>query len=410
MFSKRTNWCSGTNPLARLLSEKRRSKDEVLDLTESNPTRAGLDFPEEEILASMQDRRSLIYEPTPRGLAHSRTQIARYYEHHRKEVAPDDILLTAGTSEAYALVFKLLLDPGDQVLIPRPSYPLFDYLLALDDVEAVSYPLTYDGSWNFDPNAMEERVGARTRAVLLVHPGNPTGAYLKRNELAGIRSIARRHQLALVVDEVFLDYRLTEDPESAGSLAGQRQEPEDAGSLAGEDDVLTFVLSGLSKVAGLPQMKLSWICVGGEDSTKRQALDRLEHMSDLFLSVGTPVQHALGRFLELAEHIRAVILSRIVANYGFLQEPKAGGVSVLRAEGGWYAVLRLPAVLSSEQWALRLLSRQNVYTHPGYLFDFAIEGCLVVSLLTPTETFRTGIRRLFEGVEQELEAMSHPER
>jgi aspartate/methionine/tyrosine aminotransferase len=383
--------------LARLLREKRRSKGEVLDLTESNPTRAGLDFPEEEILSSMKDRRSLLYEPTPRGLAHSRTQIARYYEHRGKKVTPDDILLTAGTSEAYALAFKLLLDPADQVLIPRPSYPLFDYLLALDDVEAISYPLTYDGSWSFEPSAMEDLVTARARAILLVHPGNPTGAYLKRNELDGIRDIARRHQLALVVDEVFLDYRLTEVPEGVGSLAG-------------ENDVLTFVLSGLSKVAGLPQMKLSWICVGGDESVKRQALDRLEHMSDLFLSVGTPVQHALGRFLELAEPIRALILSRIRTNYELLLEPESSSVSVLRAEGGWYAVLRLPAVVSSEQWAMHLLSRQNVYTHPGYLFDFAIEGCLVVSLLTPTETFRDGIRRILEEVERELETMDNADR
>ncbi len=397
MFSQRTNWCSGVNPLTERLREKRRSRAEIIDLTESNPTQCGLDLPEEEILSAMQDRRSLCYEPTPHGLPLSREQIARYYQRHGKEVGLRDILLTASTSEAYALVFKLLLDPGDQVLIPRPSYPLFDYLLALDDVEAVSYPLTYDGWWNFDPSAMEEKVSARTRAVLLVHPGNPTGAYLKQNELAEIRSIARRHQLALVVDEVFLDYRLTEDPESAGSLAG-------------EQDVLTFVLSGLSKVAGLPQMKLSWICVGGEESVKRRAMDRLEHMNDLFLSVGTPVQHALGRFLELAEHIRAQILSRIVANYEFLREPNSGGVSVLRVEGGWYAILRLPAVLSSEQWAMRLLSRQNVFTHPGYLFDFAIEGCLVVSLLTPTETFRTGIRRILKGVEKELEAMNRADR
>lgn len=397
MFSQRTNWCWGSNSLTRLLREKRRSRDEILDLTESNPTRSAFDFPEEEILASLQDPRSLTYEPTPRGLIHSRGQIARYYEQRGRAVVPDDILLTAGTSEAYALVFKLLLDPGDKVLIPRPTYPLFDYLLALDHVEAASYPLTYDGSWNYELSAMEEKLDDRTRAVLLIHPGNPTGVYLKRNELEGIRNMARRHQLALIVDEVFLDYPLSEEPEQAGSLAG-------------ECDVLTFVLSGLSKVAGLPQMKLSWICASGEESQKREALDRLEHVSDLFLSVGTPVQHALGRFLDLADHIRPLILSRIVTNYEFLQKPRSGGVNVLRVEGGWYAVVRLPAVLSSEQWAMRLLSRQNVYTHPGYLFDFAIEGCLVVSLLTPTATFRTGIRRILEGVEQELDAMDRSTR
>jgi aspartate/methionine/tyrosine aminotransferase len=274
---------------------------------------------------------------------------------------------------------------------------LFDYLLSLDDVEAVSYSLTYDGSWIFDPSAMEEKISARTRAILLVHPGNPSGAYLKRNELDGIRAVAKRHQLALIVDEVFLDYPLTELPEAADSLAGER-------------GVLTFVLSGLSKVAALPQMKLSWICVGGEEIVKRQALDRLEHMSDLFLSVGTPVQHALGRFLELAEPIRALLLSRIRDNYEFLLEPRSSGVSVLRAEGGWYAVLRLPNVFSSEKWAMYLLSSQNVYTHPGYLFDFPIEACLVVSLLTPTETFQTGIRRVLKGVEEKLETVNRANR
>lgn len=386
MFSKRTSWRFAPNRLTRLLNTKQKANEEVLDLTESNPTRAGFQYPEDEILAGLQDRRSLVYEPTPQGMKAAREAIARYYAESGKTMELEDLLLTAGTSEAYALLFKLLGDPGDQVLIPRPSYPLLDYLVALESLEAVSYPLTYDGAWSLDTAALEEAVGPRSRAVLVVHPGNPTGSYLKQHELSRLVGLCRRHRLALIVDEVFLDYPLAPDPERAGSIVGEQR-------------VLTFVLSGVSKIAGLPQMKLSWIWVGGPEPERREARVRLEHINDVFLSVGAPAQNAAQQFLAIAKPVQALISSRLSSNYDFLREAATDtAIDVPRVEGGWYSVLRLPSLMSSEQWALELLDCDNVSVHPGYLFDFSLEAYLVVSLLTPPSVFRVAIQRLFDRV------------
>lgn len=392
MFSKRTSWSFSPNRLARLLQEKKAAAEEVLDLTVSNPTRSGIDYPEGEILTCLRDPRNLTYRPTPYGLETARNAVAQYYAARGRAVSPDELILTASTSEAYGFLFKVLMEPGDQVLIPRPSYPLFDYLAVLEAVEPASYSLAYDGSWSIDWRSLEEALRPRSRAILTVHPANPTGSYLKRDELARLRDLCKEHGLALIVDEVFLDYPLNADPDGSGSVVGEKS-------------VLTFVLSGLSKVAALPQMKLSWIWVGGPDAVRREAHRRLEHVSDVFLSVGAPVENALERFLELSRQIQPLIAARLNSNYAFLREAtSATSIDVPRVEGGWYGLLRLPALQSSEDWALELLEADNVYVHPGYLFDFANEAYLVVSLLTETSTFRDAVRRVVDRVRKSVES------
>jgi aspartate/methionine/tyrosine aminotransferase len=388
MFSQRLSWSFSSNRLAGLLQEKAEAGEEILDLTESNPTRAGLDYPADEILASLSHPESLVYQPTPHGLSAAREAIARYYAGRGQEVAPDALTLTASTSEAYSFLFKVLGDPGDRILVPRPSYPLFDYLATLESLEVDSYPLAYLGSWNIDLETMRDAVGPRTRALLIVHPNNPTGSFVKRGERAAILELCRERGFALIVDEVFFDFPADEDPERAPSFTA-------------DPDVLTFVLSGLSKVVGLPQMKLSWIWTGGPQELVGRARARLEQVSDLFLSVGAPVQHAANRLLDLAPSLQRTISSRLASNERFLQQALAGpsALQALHREGGWYSVLRCPAVRTSEDWAVTLLSSDNLYLHPGYLYDFPAEAYLVVSLLTPPEIFQEGIRRLARRVE-----------
>jgi aspartate/methionine/tyrosine aminotransferase len=303
------------------------------------------------------------------------------------DVSPSDLLLTSSTSEAYAFLFKILMDPGDRVLLPRPSYPLFDDIARLEALGVDHYRLVHEGSWSLDMESLEKAITSRTKAVLAVHPGNPTGSYLKADERERLVEICSRYQIALIVDEVFLDFPIDARSNRAGTLVGEQR-------------VMTFVMSGLSKVAGLPQMKLSWIWTGGPAEPKEDARSRLEHVSDIFLSVSTPVQQGLEHFLAQSRRIQTSIATRITSNYRFLQEvAQSSPVTVLDVEGGWYVVLRLPAVVSSEEWALRLLRDQNVHVHPGYLFDFATEPFLVMSLLPAEADFQAGISRLRSAVE-----------
>lgn len=387
MLSKRTSWDFSLNPLSRLLARKRNAGDDVLDLTESNPTRVGLDYPQEEIFAAQRDRNILLYEPNPHGLATAREAIAQYYAERGQTVSPSDVLLTSSTSEAYAFLFKTLMDPGDRVLLPRPSYPLFDDIARLEAIGIDHYRLVHDGSWSLNTDSIEQAITPRTKAVLAVHPGNPTGSFIDASEYERLVEICSRRELALIVDEVFLDYPIDAPTNRAGTFAGEQR-------------AVTFVMSGLSKVAGLPQMKLSWIWMGGPSELKNEARSRLEHVSDVFLSVGTPVQHGLEHYLALSRRIQSSIAMRIMSNYRSLQETFQGSpVTVLDAEGGWYVIVRLPAVCSSEEWALRLLRDHDVHVHPGYLFDFATGPFLVMSLLPAKANFRAGIRRLLSTVE-----------
>ena len=383
MPAGRLDWSFTPNALSRLLAEKRAGGAKILDLTESNPTRAELDYPAAEILEALANPGSLTYEPDPFGLGAAREAVAAYYRLHGRAVTPDELMLTASTSEAYSFLFKALGEPGDHVLVPRPSYPLFDYLARVESLEADSYALVYDGAWCIDIETVRQRIGPRTRAVLLVHPNNPTGSFVKKSERDALVQLCQERGLALIVDEVFVDYALGED---AARLA----------TFVGESTVPTFVLSGLSKIAGLPQMKLAWIWSGGPTDILRETRQRLEQLGDLFLSVSAPVQHAASQLLKTAPTLQEAIRARLTENLAVLGHdcPHTSALELLRPEGGWYAVLRCPQVRSSEEWALALLDSDDTLVHPGYLFDFPNEAYLVVSLLTPPKAFARGIQRI----------------
>jgi alanine-synthesizing transaminase len=381
MFSSRFHWDFRPNRLTRALAAKRAAGIPVLDLTESNPTRAGLDYPSE-IAAALADPAVLAYEPTPAGIPAAREAVSRYYRDRGHDVPPDRILLTASTSEAYAYLFKLLANPDDEVLVPRPSYPLFEFLATMESVRVRQYPVTYHGAWNIDLRALEAAITSRTRAVILVNPNNPTGHYVKHGELEALARICAARDVALISDEVFADYPLSPDPERAATLADV-------------DDCLAFCMSGLSKVAGLPQMKLGWIVAAGPEPLRRQAMERLEWIADTYLSVATPVQCAAGRLLAAGSAVRQQIRERTAANLAFLRQSITGSAaSLLHVEGGWYATLQVPRIRSEEDWTLDLLEQADVFVHPGFFYDFESEGYRVVSLLTEPGTFRAGVERI----------------
>ena len=384
MFSSRLNWRLPLTPFARLLDEKRSRGETILDLTESNPTLAGLAYPADRILAALGDARSLRYEPSSAGLAAARAAISEYYSGC---VAPERILVTASTSEGYAFLFKLLCDPGDEVLVPRPSYPLFEFLAELDSVRVANYPLVYYRGWAIDFDALASSVTERTRAVVVVNPNNPTGSFLKKDELAQLVALCRARNLALISDEVFADYGWEEDSRRVRSLIDT-------------EGVLTFSLSGLSKVAGLPQLKLGWIVTNGPAVERAQALENLELIADTYLSVGTPVQWAAASLLDTRKRLQAQILERVRANRDFLaaQIGPDSPWRLLDAEGGWCAIIEAPRIRSEEEWALALLAEDHVLVQPGFFFDFETEAFLVVSLLTLPEIFQEGVRRVLARV------------
>ena len=371
------------------MDEKRSAGAAILDLTESNPTAAGIEYPSDQILAALADPRALLYQPAAAGLPTARAAVSKDY--YAGRVDPSRILLTASTSEAYAFVFKLLVDPGDEVLVPRPSYPLFDLLAALDAVRVVQYPLVIpgggQGAWAIDFDALAGSITPRTRAIVLVNPNNPTGSFLKQSELGPLIELCREHNLALISDEVFSDYALHPNPRLVLSLTAVT-------------DVLTFCLSGLSKVAGLPQMKLGWIVTGGPTHDHEQAFQRLELIADTYLSVSAPVQLAAPVLLGLRTQLQNQILGRVRANRAFLlsQIGPRSPWRHLEVEGGWYAILEAPRIQTEEEWVLSLLASDGVLVQPGFFFDFEREAFLVLSLLTPEEVFREGVRRILARV------------
>jgi aspartate/methionine/tyrosine aminotransferase len=320
------------------------------------------------------------YEPTPAGILAARSAVSEYYSNL---VPVERILLTASSSEAYGFLFKLLANPGDEVLTPRPSYPLFDFLAALDSVRVVQYPLVYEGGWAIDFEALAARISPRTRAIVIVNPNNPTGSFLKKIELSQLAALCRTHGVAIISDEVFSEYGFEDDPARVPSLIGV-------------EDVLTFSLSGLSKVSGLPQMKLGWIVTSGPEAMRKQAFDRLELIADTYLSVGAPVQWAAASLLASREEIQSQILVRARANLALLRNKIGPGSpwQVLNVEGGWYAVIQAPRIHSEEEWVLTLLAEDNVLVQPGFFYDFEKEAFLVLSLLTPSEMFAEGIQRI----------------
>ena len=408
MFSNRFKWNLATNQLAQLLETKRRAGAPILDLTEANPTRAGLAYPAAEILGALAQEGALLYEPAPRGLLRARAAVAGYYAERSLCVDPEHLCLTASTSEAYAYLFKLLCDQGDNVLAPQPSYPLFDFLAALEGVELRHYALEYQHprGWAIDFDSLQQALTPQTRAVLLVNPNNPTGSFVKADEVAELNRLCQQRGLALIVDEVFGDYVL---PCSTGSgsdpvlpmssklesqvATAPRTAP--LSSLVENDAALTFVLSGFSKILALPQMKLGWIVTNGPAMLRNEAEERLELIADTFLSVGAPVQHAAAQWLQLRAGLQQQITARTAANWQWLAALVAGTpCRLLTLEGGWYATLEVPRHVAEEELILRLLAEDDVLVHPGYFFDFPREGYLVLSLLTPAEVFRVGVQRV----------------
>ncbi len=385
MFADRTSWGMDLNELTVALDRKRRAGAAILDLTESNPTRCGFFSPEEKILQALCVPANLLYQPAPQGLLAAREALGLSLLKRGVAVRPENIFLTASTSEAYSFVFRLLANPGETLLFPQPSYPLFQFLADILDVRLEPYPLLYDGRrWRMDLNTLVRKVSSRTRAVVCVNPNNPTGNYVKKDELAALDDLCRQNDMALISDEVFYDYGF----ERSGSI-----------SLLGHRDTLTFTLGGLSKDLGLPQMKLSWIILDGPDGQVREARQRLEVIADTYLSVNTPVQNALGAWLELKPDIQKQIMERLNANRVYLETAaQTAGWDVYHTEGGWYGVLRLPPGSREDEWGMALLERENVFTHPGYFFDFTEEPVLVLSFLTVPECFRAGVDRILASV------------
>jgi len=381
MFSSRFEWDFAPNRLTRALQARRQAGARILDLTESNPTHAGLDYPPA-MAAAFTGPCLWRYDPAPSGTPAAREAVSAYYARRGAAIATDRILLTASTSEAYAYLFKLLCNPGDAVLAPRPSYPLFEFLGRMESIEVHPYPLAYHGAWSIDLDALAAAITPRTRAIVLVNPNNPTGSYVQRGELDALVRAASDRGLALISDEVFSDYALT---------PGSRR----ATTLAEVEDCLAFSMSGLSKVAGLPQMKLGWIVAAGPAELRRHALERLEWIADTYLSVSTPVQCAAATLLEAGETVQSQIRRRTAANLALASELLAGSAAnILHVEGGWYITLQVPRIRSEEEWALQLLESEDVLVQPGFFYDFESEAYLVVSLLTEPSTFREGLTRM----------------
>ena len=381
MFAGRTNWNLAENRLAQALAEHRRSGRPLLDLTNSNPTECGFAYAERAILAAFQQSASLKYEPAPQGITLAREAVAHYYAQKGVSISIDDIFLTTSTSEAYSYLFRLLCNAGDEVLIPTPSYPLFDFLADLNDVRLVRYPLVYDHGWQTDFPSLQRAISPRTRAVIAVHPNNPTGHYAKAREQSQLSDFCAEKNLALIADEVFLDFQLQ-------GTAGT--------SFARESRALTFVLSGISKICGMPQMKASWIALIGPENLRREARNRLEVIADSYLSMNAPVQLALPALLATRADFQKQLLSRVRANLAVLDADLSAqkDCSRLELEGGWNVILRVPATRSDDDLALALLSEHGVLVHPGHFYDFSQDGYLVLSLITKEETFRKGLQSL----------------
>jgi aspartate/methionine/tyrosine aminotransferase len=381
MFAKRTNWNLETNRLSAALAQHRAAGKLLIDLTVSNPTECGFLYDEEAILGALGNPAALKYEPNPRGLDVARNAVARYYAERNAVVSNDDIFLTTSTSEAYSYVFRTLCDSGDELLIPEPSYPLFEFLADIQDVRLARYPLIYDYGWQIDFHALEQAITPRTRGVIVVHPNNPTGHFTKPGEMRKLNEICAAREIAIIADEVFLDFGLKETQ---------------IASFAVNSEAPTFTMSGLSKICGLPQMKAAWLIVSGPAAWKAEALARLEVIADTYLSMSAPIQWAMPSLLGQRHTFQEQLLARVRENLLELDRQLAIQKSCnrLEVEGGWNAVIRVPATRSDEDLALELLATKSVYVHPGHFYDFPAQGHLVLSLITPNKLLRGGLKSL----------------
>ncbi len=418
MFSERTNWRLAQNRFTQAGEEARARGMKILDLTASNPTRVGLQYDSAAILASLGSQQALDYDPQAKGLLSAREAVAGYYSADQGvRLDPERIVLTASTSEGYSYVFRLLCNAGDELLVPKPSYPLFEFLAVLQDVKLVPYPLIYDHGWEMDFPSLEDAVTQRTRGVVVVHPNNPTGSYVKAGELATLNEFCRVRGLALIVDEVFLDYRLEPDLfDNAGGAVELRSTgqpgaavptcaepgltvPTSSGAFSSfvrNEEVLTFTLSGLSKISALPQMKVAWVVTSGPAEEVAPAMARLEVIADTYLSMNAPVQWAVPALLEQRKSIQRQLMERIRQNLAELDRQLSAHKTCRRlcVEGGWYAVLRVPVTQSDEDLAIELMREKSVLVHPGHFYDFESDGYLILSLITEPEEFEEGIRRV----------------
>jgi len=386
-FAFRTNWRQETNALNKALEELGSRHIPVMDLTASNPTSCGFLYPEA-MLSVLNSSDNFHYHPDACGMKRAREALAQYYARQQLLLSPRDIILTASTSEAYSFLMRLLVNPGERILVPKPSYPLFQFLSEINDVEVEYYPLVYGReSWRLDCQALERLVDTKPKAIILVNPNNPTGSYISRTELNFLNELCRKHRMAIISDEVFFEYALNQG---------------DFVSLAGNQTALTFVLGGLSKTLGFPQMKCAWILASGPQSILQESLSRLEIIADTYLSVNTPVQNALSAWLDYAPEIQGQITSRVKENWQWLATHLNGhtqllsSVSLLSLQGGWYATLRIPAVKSEEEWVLEFLRKDHVSVYPGYFFDFDREAYIVLSLLPPTPIFQEAAGRILQ--------------
>ena len=395
-FSVRTSWNREQNRMTRLYHELREKGTTIHDLTVSNPTECGITYPCPQIFSSLSDPQSLHYAPDPHGLLTARRAVTAYYQEHSAVIDEDNVFITASTSEAYSFLFSLLCNPGETVLAPRPSYPLFEFLAQLAGVRLNYYPLRYDGGWYIDTEAFARAMTPSTKAIILVHPHNPAGMFIKNDEYKRILTIAERHGAVLIADEVFIDFPLSSRKDFVGTTAGV-------------SDVPTFTISGISKTLGLPQLKLGWIVISGEEKYSREAAGRLEILSDTYLSVNTPVQLALPELMSCCIPVRRSIQDRIRSNYEYIHSLLSGSgqqmsypCSALETEGGWYTILRIPRTQTAEAWAIELLAKHNIYVYPGHFFDFEDEGFLVASLLTDEATFRHSIKLLADYIAESV--------
>ena len=379
MFAARTAWNLQPNRFSAALEGARSTGRELLDLTESNPTRVGLEY-DTWVLEPLSSLAALEYRADPKGLVNARGAVAGYYRERGSAPDVSRIVLTTSTSEAYSFVFRLLCDPADEVLVPAPSYPLFGFLAAILDVHLRPYPLIYDHGWHIDMHSLQQQVGPRTRAVIVVHPNNPTGSFVRKEEMKALGELCREREMAVMADEVFLDY----------SLDGKARQ-----SFSSSEEALTFTLSGISKISALPQMKLAWIVVSGPEQLAAEAIARLEVIADTYLSVNTPVQLAAAEFLLARRSIQPQLWQRITANLAELDRQLTGGCTRLEVEGGWYAVVRVPVTRLDEELAIELLD-DGVIVHPGHFYDFPSDGYLVVSLICEAEKFADGIGRVMK--------------
>jgi alanine-synthesizing transaminase len=382
MFSDRTNWKLTRNRLTEALDEVRSSGAPVLDLTISNPTRAGLHYDVPQLLQALASPLAMDYDPQPKGSPSAREAIEHYYgTQHEVHVDPERLILTTSTSEGYSFVLRLLCNPGDELLVPKPSYPLFEFLADLQDVKLIPYPLIYDHGWQMDFPPLEKVVTGRTRGVVVVHPNNPTGSYVHPHEQEALNRFCGEHGLALIADEVFLDYAHDKAPQQ---------------SFAANQDVLTFTLSGVSKISALPQMKVAWIATSGPAAEVESAMARLEIIADTFLSMNAPIQWAVAALLEQRKTIQPQLRGRVLDNLTELDRQLAAQQACQRlsVEAGWYAVLRVPVMQTDEELAVKLLRHKSVLVHPGHFYDFPSEGYLVLSLITEKAEFAEGIRRV----------------